>query len=297
MYTAKEEGRDYAFYDTAIDRSSPVRLTLVSELRQAIDREELVLYYQPKAVLEGGSVCGVEALIRWQHPQRGLVPPDEFIPTAQETGLIKPLTRYVIDHALKQIVGWKEQGLVLSVSVNLATRNLIDTSFPDEVAALLGKWKVDPSLLEFEITESAVLDDPFRTKVVLERLDKMGIRISIDDFGTGYSSLAYLKDLPVSEIKIDRSFVINMHKNDDDRVIVQSTIDLGRNLGLDVIAEGVETKAAWNSLKKMGCGMVQGFFYGRPMPPEAFSEWLEEKGERTLTELPATSQQRLRLAQ
>ncbi len=297
MYTAKEEGRDYAFYDTAIDRSSPVRLTLVSELRQAIDREELVLYYQPKAVLEGGSVCGVEALIRWQHPQRGLVPPDEFIPTAQETGLIKPLTRYVIDHALKQIVVWKEQGLVLSVSVNLATRNLIDTSFPDEVAALLGKWKVDSSLLEFEITESAVLDDPFRTKVVLERLDKMGIRISIDDFGTGYSSLAYLKDLPVSEIKIDRSFVINMHKNDDDRVIVQSTIDLGRNLGLDVIAEGVETKAAWNSLKKMGCGMVQGYFYGRPMPPEAFSEWLEGKGERTLTELPATSQHRLRLAQ
>ena len=125
----------------------------------------------------------------------------------------------------------------------------------------------------------------------------MGIRISIDDFGTGYSSLAYLKDLPVSEIKIDRSFVINMHKNDDDRVIVQSTIDLGRNLGLDVIAEGVETKAAWNSLKKMGCGMVQGYFYGRPMPPEAFSEWLEGKGERTLTELPATSQHRLRLAQ
>src|SRR5450830_200047 len=297
MYTAKEEGRDYAFYDTAIDRSSPVRLMLVSELRQAIDREELVLYYQPKAVLEGGSVCGVEALIRWQHPLRGLVPPDEFIPTAQETGLIKPLTRYVIDHALKQIVAWKEQGLVLSVSVNLATRNLIDTSFPDEVAALLGKWKVDFSLLESETTESTVLDDPFRTKVVLERLNKMGIRISIDDFGTGYSSLAYLKDLPVSEIKIDRSFVINMHKNDDDRVIVQSTIDLGRNLGLDVVAEGVETKAAWDHLKKMGCGMAQGYFYGRPMPPEAFSEWLTQKGEPTLTERPATPQQRLRLAQ
>ena len=278
MYTAKDEGKDYAFYDTAIDRSSPVRLMLVSELRQAIDREELVLYYQPKALLEGGSVCGVEALVRWQHPVRGLVPPDEFIPTAQETGLIKPLTHYVIDHALKQIVAWQEQGITLSVSVNLATRNLIDTSFPDEVAALLGTWKVDPRLLEFEITESTVLDDPYRTKVVLERLNKMGIRISIDDFGTGYSSLAYLKDLPVSEVKIDRSFVMNMQKNDDDRVIVQSTIDLGRNLGLDVVAEGVETKAAWDHLKKMGCGMAQGYFFGRPMPPEAFNEWLTQKG-------------------
>ena len=293
MYMAKGEGKDYTFYDTAIDRSSPVRLMLVSELRQAIDREELVLYYQPKAVLEGGSVCGVEALIRWQHPVRGLVPPDEFIPTAQETGLIKPLTRYVIDHALKQIVAWQEQGLAVSVSVNLATRNLIDTSFPDEVAALLDKWRVEPSLLEFEITESTVLDDPFRTKIVLERLNKMGIRISIDDFGTGYSSLAYLKDLPVSEIKIDRSFVMNMHKNDDDRVIVQSTIDLGRNLGLDVVAEGVETRAAWDHLKKMGCGIAQGYFFGRPMPPEAFSEWLAQEGGRTLAERPATPQHRL----
>jgi diguanylate cyclase (GGDEF)-like protein/PAS domain S-box-containing protein len=275
MYTAKEQGKDYLFYENAIDASSPVRLMLVSELRQAMEREELVLHYQPKAVLEGERVCGVEALLRWQHPQRGLIPPDEFIPTVQDTGLIKPLTRYVVDHALGQLSAWRDEGLGLSVSVNVAARNLIDAGFPDEVASLLEKWGLEPSVLELEITESAVLGDPLRTKAVLERLHEMGVRLSIDDFGTGYSALVYLKELPLSEIKIDRSFVLNMQESNDDRVIVQATIDLGRNLGLDVVAEGVETRTAWERLKQMGCNLAQGYFFGMPMPPEALLEWLE----------------------
>ncbi|MGZ4399091.1 MAG: putative bifunctional diguanylate cyclase/phosphodiesterase, partial [Gaiellaceae bacterium] len=283
MYSAKEQGRNYAFYDDGLGSSSPVRLMLVGELRQAIEQGQLVLHYQPKARLDGGSVCGVEALVRWAHPERGLVQPDEFIPTAQETGLIKPLTRFVLDRALEQIVAWRERGLTLTVSVNLAARNLIDASFPDEVASLLEKWQLEPGSLELEITESAVLDDPFRTRVVLERLHAMGIRLSIDDFGTGYSSLVYLKELPVSEIKIDRSFVLNMHRSGDDRVIVQSTIDLGRNLGLDVVAEGVETQTAWDHLRTMGCQIAQGYFFGRPMPADALFEWMT-RGDASATE-------------
>jgi diguanylate cyclase (GGDEF)-like protein/PAS domain S-box-containing protein len=274
MYTAKQESIRYAYYDSRSDDHDPQRLTIIGELRRAIEQRELVLYYQPKASLSDGAVTSVEALLRWLHPERGLVPPDEFIPQAQETGLMKPLTLYVLDEALRQSREWQDAGVDLTVSVNLATRNLLDVAFPDDVAAALAKWEVDPARLELEITESTMLDDPFRTKIVLDRLHGMGIKLSIDDFGTGYSSLAYLRQLPVSEIKIDRSFVLNMDSNADDAVIVRSTIDLGRNLGLRVVAEGVETIEAWNQLEGLGCDVAQGYFLSRPVPAADLVTWL-----------------------
>jgi diguanylate cyclase (GGDEF)-like protein/PAS domain S-box-containing protein len=278
MYSAKSTSRPYAFYErTAGEHVDTGRLTLVGELRRAIDERQLVLHYQPKASLADGSIRSVEALVRWLHPERGLMPPDDFVPQAQETGLMKPLTMYVLEEALNQVVEWRKAGLELAVSVNLGTRNLIDTGFPDDVAALLAQTGVDARRLELEITESTVLEDPFRTKVVLDRLHSMGIRLSIDDFGTGYSSLAYLRQLPVHEIKIDRSFVLGMHENEDDAVIVRSTVDLGRNLGLDVVAEGVETARHWDELQALGCELAQGYFLSRPVPPDELAAWALER--------------------
>jgi EAL domain-containing protein (putative c-di-GMP-specific phosphodiesterase class I) len=249
----------------------------MGELRRALDRHELVLYYQPKAVLEDGRVHAVEALLRWQHPERGLVPPDEFIPMAQQTGLIKPLTLYVVDTALRQCQAWLEDGLRLAIAVNLSARNLVDADFPNQVAGLLERWEIEPDLLEFEITESAMFTDPGRTKLILEQLSGMGIRLSIDDFGTGYSSLAYLKRLPVNEIKVDRSFVMNMAEDEDDATIVRSTIDLGRNLGLDVVAEGVESEQVWDRLRALGCTAAQGYYLSRPVPAPDLRAWLLQR--------------------
>ena len=277
MYHAKAEKSGWAFYDSSRVRQDTARLTMMGELRRALDQRELVLYYQPKAVLADGEVHAVEALLRWNHPVRGLVPPDEFIPVAQQTGLIKPLTLYVIDEALRQCRAWQDDGLRLAIAVNLSARNLVDVDFPTQVAGLLDRWDVEPGLLEFEITESAMLADPTRTKLILERLSVMGIRLSIDDFGTGYSSLAYLKRLPVSEIKVDRSFVMNMDEDEDDATIVRSTIDLGRNLGLDVVAEGVETEQVWNRLKALGCTAAQGYYLSRPIPAPELGAWLLQR--------------------
>jgi diguanylate cyclase (GGDEF)-like protein/PAS domain S-box-containing protein len=274
MYQAKEEKSGSAFYDSSRIRQDTARLTLMGELRRALDRRELVLFYQPKAVLADGEVHAVEALLRWEHPVRGLVAPDEFIPAAQQTGLIKPLTRYVIDEALRQCRSWQDEGLRLAIAVNLSARNLLDADLPELVAALLERWNVESCLLELEITESAMLADPTRTKLILEQLSAMGIRLSIDDFGTGYSSLAYLKRLPVSEVKVDRSFVLNMEHDEDDATIVRSTIDLARNLGLDVVAEGVETKAVWDRLRTLGCTAAQGYYLSRPIPPPELRTWL-----------------------
>jgi diguanylate cyclase (GGDEF)-like protein/PAS domain S-box-containing protein len=274
MYSAKETKAGYVFYDGSRIEADPARLTLVSELRRAIEQRELVLYYQPKAALANGAVQSVEALLRWNHPERGLVGPDEFIPLAQQTGLIKPLTLYVLDEALSQCRAWQRAGLTLGVAVNLSVRNLLDTDFPQQVKRLLQKREVDPALLQLEITESTVLSDPVRTKRVLDKLAAMGIALSIDDFGTGYSSLSYLSQLPVSEIKIDRSFVMNMAQSDNDAVIVRSTIDLGRNLGLQVVAEGVETEQAWDELSELGCTLAQGYYLSRPVPAADLTQWL-----------------------
>jgi diguanylate cyclase (GGDEF)-like protein len=277
MYHAKDEKSGWAFYDASRIRHGTPRVTLMGELRRALDQRELVLYYQPKAVLADGEVHAVEALLRWRHPQRGLVPPDEFIPMAQQTGLIKPLTLYVVDEALRQCRAWLEAGVSLAIAVNLSARNLVDGDFPNQVAGLLERWRIEPGLIEFEITESAMLTDPGRTRLILEQLSDMGIRLSIDDFGTGYSSLAYLKRLPVNEIKVDRSFVMNMDKDVDDATIVRSTIDLGRNLGLDVVAEGVENEQVWDRLRALGCTAAQGYYLSRPVPAPELEAWLQQR--------------------
>ncbi len=276
MYRAKEASSTYAFYDAATDTYDPARLTLVSELRGAIERRELVLHYQPKANLSTGRVSSVEALLRWRHPERGLLLPDAFVPLAQRTSLITPLAFFVVREALAQCRAWKEQGLELSVAVNLSMRNLLDLGFPDEVSSLLEASAVDPALLELEITESTMLADPARVAIVLGRLSALGVRLAIDDFGTGYSSLSHLRRLPIDVIKIDRSFVTTMTTHEDDATIVRSTIELAKNLGLEVVAEGVETKETWERLRALGCSQAQGLFLSRPLPAQRVAPWLRE---------------------
>ena len=279
MYVAKEHPAGCEVYTRERDAYSPDRLTLLTELRRAIDRGQLVLHYQPKVDLRTGEIHGVEALVRWKHPERGMVPPDEFIPPAQKTGVIGPLTMFVLDEALRQCRTWALQGLDLCVAVNLSTRNLLDVHLPDTVGELLSRWEVHPSLLELEITESTILADPVRAMQILSRLDEMGVRLAIDDFGTGYSSLAYLKRLPVDELKIDKSFILGMEESENDAVIVRSTIDLGRNLGLRVVAEGVETSTAWNRLASLGCDIAQGYYLSRPIPASELTEWVRARAE------------------
>jgi diguanylate cyclase len=236
MYAAKHAHIGFMVYDPAVDRHSPTRLALLGGLRRALERDELVLHYQPKADLGSGHVLGAEALVRWQHPDHGLLAPGEFIPLAERTGLIHPLTRWVLDAALRQVAAWHRSGHRLSIAVNVSTRCLLDPSFPDEVGERLAAGEVPADCLMLEVTESAVMADPARALDVLGRLHAMGVKLAVDDFGTGYSSMAYLKALPVDELKVDRSFVGQMSSNTSDAVIVRSTIDLGHNLGLRVVA-------------------------------------------------------------
>jgi diguanylate cyclase (GGDEF)-like protein len=280
MYVAKESNAHFAVYDAHTDHYRPERLVLVGELRRAIEESELVLHYQPKATLADGEVRGVEALVRWQHPERGLVPPDVFIPVAEQTGLIRPLTLFVVDSALRQCRAWRQAGLDLTVAVNVAMRNILDDRFPDELSHLLAKYALEPSSLELELTETSVLADPPRAKAILQRLRDTGVKLAVDDFGTGYASLAYLSELPVDEIKIDRSFVIAMDTHERYARIVRSTIDLGRNLSLSVVAEGVETREVWSQLTDLGCHSAQGYFLARPLPADELTPWLTERVSR-----------------
>jgi diguanylate cyclase (GGDEF)-like protein/PAS domain S-box-containing protein len=275
MYVAKRDNTGWELYDRGQDSHQPQRLSLISELRRAIDERELILHYQPKLELRTSEVTSVEALVRWQHPTRGLVGPNEFIDVAQETSLIKPLTLYVIDEALRQCSAWRQEGHTLAVAVNVSPRNLIDLDFPDQVGELLAKWEIGPELLELEITESAIVADMFRMRGVLERLGNMGLRLSVDDFGTGYTSLGYLRRLPITELKIDRSFVSQMATSEEDAVIVRCTIDLGRNLGLGVVAEGVEDPEVLDRLRALGCDVAQGYLMSRPIPADELSAWLD----------------------
>jgi diguanylate cyclase (GGDEF)-like protein len=277
MYVAKETKTHYAVYDADVDNYRPERLMLVGELRRAIENRELVLHYQPKATLVDGTVRGVEALVRWQHPERGLVQPDVFIPVAEHTGLIRPLTLFVVEEALKQCKTWREQGYELTVAVNVAMRNILDEQFPNELAQILERYGLDPAVLELELTETSVLADPPRAKEILQRLRDTGVSLAVDDFGTGYASLAYLSELPVDEIKIDRSFVMAMDREEQHARIVRSTIDLGRNLCLGVVAEGVESAEVWERLVELGCDSAQGYFLARPLPPDELTVWLADR--------------------
>jgi diguanylate cyclase (GGDEF)-like protein len=278
MYLAKEAHAGTALYDSEQDVNDTARLVLAGELRRAIENHELILHFQPKAELDSGLIVGVEALVRWQHPERGFIPPNDFIPIAERTGLIKPLSRSVLASALRQCGAWRAAGLDLHVAVNLTVPDLLDLDLPKVIRELLEETAVRPDQLELEITESTILADPFRVRQVLSGLNDMGLRLAIDDFGTGYSSLAYLRRLPVQTIKIDRSFVMDMCENASDATIVRSTIDLGRNLGLDVVAEGVESQAAWNALRAQGCTLAQGYFISRPLPADELAPLLAERG-------------------
>jgi diguanylate cyclase (GGDEF)-like protein len=268
MYVAKDAHAGTAVYDVELDTNDAARLALAGELRRAIERGELVVHYQPKADLSSGRVVGVEALVRWEHPEHGLLPSDRFVPIAERTGLIRQLTLHVLEVAARQAKEWETAGLDLDVAVNLTIPDLLDLELPDRVAALLRETGLAPARLELEITESSLLADPFRVRQVLTRLNDMGLRLAIDDFGTGYSSLAYLKRLPVQAIKIDRSFVSGMCADPSDATIVRSTIDLGRNLGLAIVAEGVESLEIWNALRGLGCSLAQGYLIGKPMPAD-----------------------------
>ena len=280
MYAAKRRNNGPVTYDPAIDATSAQTLTLISELRQAVDRNELRLYLQPKLALDDRRVVGAEALVRWQHPQRGLVPPVQFIPFAEQTGFIRHLTMWVFEEAARHWQTLADEGLQLRLSVNLSTRDLLDLDLPQKFATLLARHGVPAAAFCLEITESAIMDDPQRALATLDALSAMGFKLSIDDFGTGYSSLAYLKRLPVDELKIDQSFVRNMQSDRDDEMIVRSTIDLAHNLGIMVVAEGVETAEAWNLLRDLKCDHAQGFHMGRPMPVTEFSAWATSWGMR-----------------
>ncbi len=280
MYAAKRRSNGPVTYDPAIDATSAQTLTLISELRQAVDRNELRLYLQPKLALDDRRVVGAEALVRWQHPQRGLVPPAQFIPFAEQTGFIRHLTMWVFEEAARHWLALADEGLQLRLSVNLSTRDLMDLDLPQKFAALLERHGVPAAAFCLEITESAIMDDPQRALATLDALSAMGFTLSIDDFGTGYSSLAYLKRLPVDELKIDQSFVRNMQSDRDDEMIVRSTIDMAHNLGIMVVAEGVETAEAWNLLRDLKCDQAQGYHMGRPMPVSEFSAWTTSWGMR-----------------
>ena len=274
MYVAKRGNVGHAVYTADQDQHSPMRLAMVSELRRAIDQNELSLYFQPKVSLAAGSVTCAEALVRWQHPRHGLLGPDLFVPIAEQTGLIRPLARWVLDAALRQCSRWRHQGLDLAVAVNLSMRNLHDPEVVDTIRQLLTRWGIPPSRLVVEITESSLMADAERAMDVLGRLRAMGVGISIDDFGTGYSSLAYLKRLPVDELKIDKSFVAHIASDDNDAAIVRSTIGLAHDLGLAVVAEGIEDEVTWDYLAGLGCDVAQGYFISRPLPVAAFGDWL-----------------------
>ena len=279
MYTAKRRHEGCALYDTRHDQYSPRRLALLGDLRKAIATQELRLYYQPKAELKTGLVKSVEALIRWQHPSHGFIPPDQFIPMAEQTGLITPLTDWIVETAVAQCRRWLDDGLELRVAVNLSMRNLRDANLPDTIARLLAQYRVPPQLLFVEITESAVMMDAEHTLQVLSRLFALGVRIAIDDYGTGYASLSYLKQLPADELKIDRAFVQHLIRDHSDQVIVQSTVNMAHSLGISVVAEGVEDQATWSLLEMLGCDIAQGYYLCRPAPAHDLERWLMERKE------------------
>jgi diguanylate cyclase (GGDEF)-like protein len=274
MYEAKRGGTGIETYSENRDPYSAERLQLLAELREAIHGGQLVLHYQPKVTVGSDRVLGVEALVRWNHPIRGLLPPGEFVPLAERTGAIGDLTRWVLESAITQCRAWRDEGLDLAVAVNLAAPNIVDRALPEMVEELLRRYDVAGDRLECEISEHTVMADPHRALDVLERLRALGVRLSLDDFGTGHSSLAYLKRLPLDEVKIDRSFVMGMAEDSNDAAIVRSTIDLARHLGLEVVAEGVESARILRDLADLHCDVAQGFYLSRPLPPDQLGDWV-----------------------
>lgn len=280
MYTAKQDNAGFSLYEPSMDDHSPHRLTLTGELREAIQQDDLILYYQPKVFGASNQLYAVEALVRWQHRKHGFMAPDDFIPLAERTGLIPELTVWVLKKALEECAQWHRSGLKIGVAVNISSLCLLDPEFPEVLTGLLASYDFPARSLTMEITETSIMVDPDRSLAIIKRIHDMGVSLSIDDFGTGYSSLSYLKRLPVSELKIDKSFVLDMLSNDSDSTIVNATIQLGHNLGLKVVAEGVENAETYAALKAMGCDVLQGYFISRPVPSAEFLRWAEDTNGR-----------------
>lgn len=277
LVSAKQNTKKFAVYNKDMDKGSPRRITMMGELRHAIDTSELMVYYQPKIDLAQARVSSVEALVRWQHPEHGFLSPDEFIPMAERTGLIRPLTIWVLNTALKRGEQWYKKGLKIGVAVNLSPASFLDTELPNVIVGMLSLYEIPARYITLEVTEGSMIKDPELALEILSRLAELGIKISIDDFGTGYSSLAYLKKLPAKELKIDKSFVLDMQENESDAVIVKSIIDLGHNLSMKVVAEGVENKETAMKLKSLGCDILQGFYFSKALNHEDLIRWLGEK--------------------
>ena len=285
MYSAKSSGRGIVVYDPKIDHNSTRRLVLASELQRAVEHGGLELWYQPIAAISSNRITGFEALLRWRHPELGFVPPDEFIPVAEQTGLIEPVTWWVIRTALEELRRWRDDGYELTMGVNVSARSLFDSTMVDRLRRLILDIGVNPAHLTVEITESSMMLDLDRSERTLRRLNELGVRIAIDDFGTGYSSLSRLKVLPVKTVKIDRSFVRNLCSDQGDRAIVRSTIELARVMGLTVVAEGVEDQETWEELGHFGCESAQGWYLAKAMDADLCHTWLTDRQAPTLAPL------------
>jgi EAL domain-containing protein (putative c-di-GMP-specific phosphodiesterase class I) len=297
LFDAKERAVAIAVYDPARDEQRRRQLALLGDLRRALNADELTLHYQPKVDMRSHTVRSLEALVRWDHPEHGRIRPDEFVPLAERTGNISVLTAWVLKKALWQLREWREEGFEPDVSVNLSAADMSDPDIADFVIKQLQAFGVAPQRLVLEVTESAVMRETNNAIATMERLQQHGVRFSVDDFGTGFSSLAQFKQLPVDEIKIDKSFVLGLQPQSDDAVIVRSTIDLGHNLGVKVVAEGVETAIAWRMLLDLGCDLAQGYLISRPVPAEEVVARVREINTNMVSAETATQQLRaLRVA-
>lgn len=285
LYSCKGHHHVIAIYQPELNKHSVQRLNLMSELRGAVVSEELTLFYQPKLSIGEGKINTVECLVRWIHPKHGFIPPDEFIPLAEQTGAIREVTHWVLREAFKQQKEWKEAGIEIGIAVNISAIDLVDMTLPAYVAELMSEYGANTDCLTLEVTESAVMSEPESAVKALCTLQRMGIALSIDDFGTGYSSMAQLKKMPVDELKIDKAFVLDLAKNEDDQIMVRTLISLAQNLGLNTVAEGVEDEEALSLLTEMGCTKAQGFYLSRPLPAKDFATWLKEYDENTKAEI------------
>jgi diguanylate cyclase (GGDEF)-like protein len=285
---AKSNRSRVEVYSSEHDHFNTDRLALLAQIRPALERGEFVLHYQPKADLRTGHTTSVEALVRWNHPEHGLIPPVQFIPLIEQTALVGPVALYVIDQALAQNARWRELGLHISMAVNLSARNLLDPELPHKIQSLLNRHATEPGSLVVEVTESATMADPERAVGVLSALRSMGVGVSIDDYGTGHASFTYLTTLPANEIKIDRSFVTGMCESARDEAIVRSTIDIARHLDLHVVAEGIETREVWERLEALGCATGQGYLISKPVDGDALTEWLLRHADVSLAAAPLT---------
>jgi diguanylate cyclase (GGDEF)-like protein/PAS domain S-box-containing protein len=278
MYVAKQGQTGYSFHRAEGESRTPDQLALVVEMRSALERNEFEPYYQPKIHLRSGLITRVEVLLRWNHPKRGIVSPAVFVPIAERTGLIRTITDWLLERTMAQVRAWQDSGAPVHVAVNISAKSLLDQSLPSKIQQLLDRWQVDPRFLKIEITESSIMADPAHALAIMSMIQSMGVRLSIDDFGTGYSSLTHLRQLPIDEIKIDKSFVTGMTTSEADASIVRTVIDLAHNLGKQVCAEGVEDEATMVMLRDIGCDLAQGYWISKPMSAPDLTQWLADTG-------------------